>query len=1154
MSKNSRSLKTMLRASTAMLGLAAASLTVTPSDAIVVNNNYTPTQIVDTNNVTGIGQMVIDEQNGFIGLCTASLINPRTVIFAAHCVNENPAETAFTNGTTYGSKFGGLPIGFFFNASNNQSGASAIGHWLNGVGGGAKDLTRTAENAYNANYVIYNPISTQLGIGNNFLQGDIAMAALDTPASTIPTWTLLFSPLTAPVHATIEGYGNNGLGTGGGTGGIDYRRRVAENMISVLGSLDDQDKILFGAPDGLPQNLYMADFNDPKYGTAQANIYDFNIFHDAALPKEGITAPGDSGGPLIVDQTFNKQVIAAVLSGGDRFYNAQPSAAYGTTSFYQPLYLYWDWIVANNPYKYVSAKAGDGSWTDPTHWVINVDPNYVSIVNGALSNTLPTTPAQGLPSGTNVNSPKFGQVCYFNDCVDIATGKETIYPSSTDASGTAGSSLTNGVSASPAQVVFTEGDVASDTSAAAPTTSVVGEIIKSLVNYEGITVGQAAEGSAPINGITIQGAPGSSNFVPNDTDGNPTAGAPARYYDVTLSAAGTTTLSNAAVIVDRLTINGANTGLTITSTGALGSLIDTTVYAGTFRVDGLYASNGDIALLGGVLTGSGKVTAPYTTAVLGAIAPGTVGTTGTLTVQGSVILSSGSGFLADVAASSSDLLSVSGTVNLGGTVVVSPVGGYTPKWHDAKTIISASAITGSFGSVPDTIAGVLYPTVSTVTIGSGVSAYQTEVVTFQAASFSTILTSMTNDQAAIGGLLDADRNGSYASMSGVYDAVDPLTGAALGTALENLAPDAARAAPKIGQLVSDAYTGFLWQYLGDLSPEGDAKVAIQTDALKLTQNSHVGSVEMRNMLTNLGSIDNGTGAVSPLPALSVGGMELPKGVGAFLSGQKLDGLVTIGGSGGKADVDGYLIALGVDFPLSQTLRAGVSLAIAEAEADLRSEPAVTKASAKQIVAYGEYAAPAAYFISGYLGASIQTVSTHRLVLLGGSSFTVDGHTHGATPLFGLEIGKVFDDVLAATVKPAIGLQYGEQHFAGYTETGGPAALTYGNYRSQDVDFRVGFDAKWKFEVHDVVLKPSVHAFSVTSLTGSPDPLTVGFAVAPANVATFAVAPASKSWVDLGVGLEADVCDNAALGFHFNANPGRGDSSYQGFGGSLRVKF
>jgi len=90
MSKTSFNLKAALRASTALVGLALAGLATTPANAIVINDAYTPTQVVDTTNITGVGQMVVDEQNGFIGLCTATLINPRTVIFASHCVNETP--------------------------------------------------------------------------------------------------------------------------------------------------------------------------------------------------------------------------------------------------------------------------------------------------------------------------------------------------------------------------------------------------------------------------------------------------------------------------------------------------------------------------------------------------------------------------------------------------------------------------------------------------------------------------------------------------------------------------------------------------------------------------------------------------------------------------------------------------------------------------------------------------------------------------------------------------------------------------------------------------------------------------------------------------------------------------------------------------------
>ncbi|MBN9990929.1 hypothetical protein JND45_16475, partial [Listeria monocytogenes] len=77
-----------------------------------------------------------------------------------------------------------------------------------------------------------------------------------------------------------------------------------------------------------------------------------------------------------LDRTYAKQLVIAVLSGGTRYFSAQPSGSYGTSAFYQPLYLYWDYIAAANPYRYVSTLAGDGNWTDPTHWVTNLDPAY----------------------------------------------------------------------------------------------------------------------------------------------------------------------------------------------------------------------------------------------------------------------------------------------------------------------------------------------------------------------------------------------------------------------------------------------------------------------------------------------------------------------------------------------------------------------------------------------------------------------------------------------------------------------------------------------------------------------------------------------------------------------------------------------------------
>ena len=57
--------------------------------------NYANSPDVLDTGVTGIGQMItigqVDSSTAFLGLCTGTLINPRTVITAAHCVFDRPA-------------------------------------------------------------------------------------------------------------------------------------------------------------------------------------------------------------------------------------------------------------------------------------------------------------------------------------------------------------------------------------------------------------------------------------------------------------------------------------------------------------------------------------------------------------------------------------------------------------------------------------------------------------------------------------------------------------------------------------------------------------------------------------------------------------------------------------------------------------------------------------------------------------------------------------------------------------------------------------------------------------------------------------------------------------------------------------------------------
>lgn len=244
--------------------------TVTPTRDIVTNDTVTPgpgnpatganyansPQVLSTG-VNGVGQM-ISITLPFLNLCTGTLINPRTVITAAHCVYDLPKQdygsnTGIAGGIPAGSGLiptVGVPLSFGFNSTNRCTGsATSVGNGCRN-GTGAYEAWRNAgfqtvvgQNIYNANQVWYGTASqpVDLGGGGEFGNEDIALVTLDTHTKNIPTWTLLFSPLSGPAHSTITGYGAAGVGTSGigSAAGIDYRRRSAENMVDALMSSAD---------------------------------------------------------------------------------------------------------------------------------------------------------------------------------------------------------------------------------------------------------------------------------------------------------------------------------------------------------------------------------------------------------------------------------------------------------------------------------------------------------------------------------------------------------------------------------------------------------------------------------------------------------------------------------------------------------------------------------------------------------------------------------------------------------------------------------------------------------------------------------------------------------------------------------------------------
>lgn len=584
----------MKRLSFPALLLSATTCFAFPASAVVINDDHTTDDAVDDEDVNGVGALLGMRGNQ---ICSGTLINPRTVVFAAHCVNAVPYSYYVRDDVQLAWSF----------ARDANAGRSI---WLeNGF------QTDVAENIYTVSQIIWNPQSKERYESGGWKEADLAVATLDTPARGIPTWAMLFAPLPDPgssdpvrgtgYHVDIYGYGWYGTGTDGAVSRGDFRRRAAENMLGGLGALNSISYYQYKRRyNYLPQPVYLFDFDDPLRQTQ----WERNSFPDDALAREGTTAAGDSGGPLILDaannQGLNVDLLIAVLSGGQQVYSWQPGSAYGDYSIYNPLFLQWHWIAENNPYRYVGAKAGNGRWENPNHWQSQLDPAYYIIDEDG--NYVPGTPAR-FGAGIYGRGPGFGQFCNPRDeepCVDL-------------------SETENG--------------------------------------------GWLSE--APLPQASIEnGLPGATGFVPNNLN---FVFEQERdlFFDVTLAAPGVTSLGS-AVAIDRLTVRD-DASLLIDTDGHL-TVINQVIQAGRYvNIDGRLTTPGDYLLSHGWLLGEGVLEAAYVTNVAGIIFPGHSYATTEMKIEGHLILSSGASLLVNVLNGQSSKLIVTGDVSLGGTVYLS---------------------------------------------------------------------------------------------------------------------------------------------------------------------------------------------------------------------------------------------------------------------------------------------------------------------------------------------------------------------------------------------------------------------------------------------------------------------------------------------------
>jgi outer membrane autotransporter protein len=593
----------------------------------------------------------------------------------------------------------------------------------------------------------------------------------------------------------------------------------------------------------------------------------------------------------------------------------------------------------------------------------------------------------------------------------------------------------------------------------------------------------------------------------------------------------------------------AQAGLTINTGAALTTVMSSSIEQGALTVNGTLRARG-IGVFGGTLSGTGLLqaaggvgvsgaaqTAGTTAITGGTVAPGGAGAVGTLTFEGNVSFAGGTLALDIASLTSFDRLVVNNLAGATGTngTFVSPtggtlpsisvnfLGGYVPLWNQTFDVITAAGgVTGSF-ALASNLTGVLGASyAATGNIGR---------LTITARPFAATYNFTSDEQRSVARALDTIRFGGQAGpLAALFAQVDPLSELAARAAFQQLAGLMPLQLARGGYADTTVAMGQIADRVDVLRRGGGAGVTV-SGLEGLVQTADADPFVSMKIMAGLGA--------STEAAAGGSSFSLRPGWGAFIQGGgTVQGEGAITTFAGTADLNSYGATAGLDYSSATGWYVGAAISyVSGSQSAVNGQIMDSNSSSLQATVYGGWT-NGTYFMNGWLSAGRRAYDTTRFVTLLGGTQTLVGDTRGSTGAFGVRLGADFAATETLTVTPFIGFDWRRSEADAFVETGGSAALAYGDEAVEWKEARIGVKAEGSFAAGSGTFRPSLTAAYVHNLDDKALVATSAFAAVPGIGVTATSLPEDGGYLEYKAGFDYVISENMDVGLAYEGTLGK----------------